>query len=119
MNYIPNTPLDMHSPLPWKVTSSEAIKIADGKGNTLALIANLRLTGRREWPEVEANAALIVKAVNLHQKLINQIIQMEDCLGSLFEAGRIVYTDSLQDAPYIAGHLEEARAILEEAGVES
>lgn len=76
--------------------------ILDEEGVTLAEI--------RTTPE---RLKLIVRAVNCHDELVEALIAVEDCLGHLYESGRIHYPQD--DAPYIAGKLEMAQAALAKA----
>jgi hypothetical protein len=79
----PSQPSSGHSKLPWHVKNEEAIKVADSKGDSILSMYHTHLKGRRPINEVEANAALIVEAVNSHAALKARVAELEEALRAL------------------------------------
>jgi hypothetical protein len=78
----PSQPSSGHSKLPWHVKNEEAIKVADSKGDSILSMYHTHLKGRRPINEVEANAALIVEAVNSHAALKARVAELEKQLNT-------------------------------------
>lgn len=62
-----------HTQLPWMIDDGEALKIRDGDGNTIGMLSQTHLHGRRKPGEALANARYIVLAANNHHKLVEAL----------------------------------------------
>ena len=95
-------PNSAHSLLPWHTSSEEALKIKDAKGDSILSMFHTHLRGRRPASEVEANAALIVKAVNNHDRLVEalrEIAREQSAKNAYVAADRfqLIARDALAD----------------------
>ena len=96
------------TPRPWQVSRSNAGAIPPhfqpleiiGRGGNASVAAQLGI-----GPEANANAALIVKAVNAHDSLVEALKDCADFMGSVAGTERV--SDSFKAA------LRTARAILD------
>ena len=69
------------TPRPWKIESSVYIKGAQGER-----IAEVSEQGPRYCDPVDANAELIVRAVNCHDELVNELIRCRAAVKNAVES---------------------------------
>jgi hypothetical protein len=61
----------MHTPTPWE--AEDAVIFCPGKRLTIAVMYGNELLKSLNWKEQKANAAHIVKCVNLHDELVGAL----------------------------------------------
>lgn len=98
-----------HSELPWRVQSSEAIRIKDNRNDQLAILTHISLTGRRDGDEVMANAEFIVRACNSHYELVHIAEQYHGYLVTLMATNSELFTQGGKE------YMAHAWAILNKA----
>lgn len=71
------------TPGPWQCDLGERYRVVDGHRNTVAVAQFTHLLGRREEPEVAANARLFADAPSLYadyQALTERVAKLEEAL---------------------------------------
>ena len=93
-----------HTPTPWQLAKTAAgkVKIADKNGFSIA-----NLTGN-VLAENEANAALIVTAVNNHEKLVSIL---QECVSN-FECNRTGGCNGIWNTPEENSPYDKAKKLL-------
>ncbi len=84
-----------HTPIPWRVnpTNNGLFICGDAPGHILEVFHGNKVA-HKHFPEQEANAAFIIKAVNLHAELVDKLEWVLGTCGPLSPKGSAAVKDA-------------------------